>query len=47
MLGIVAPHDDELALAVEIESIHNAEPRLTCPAAWHAKPAAKQHLDNC
>ena len=47
MFGIVAPHDDELALAIEIESIDNAEPGLARPPPRHTKAAAKQHLDNC
>jgi hypothetical protein len=43
MFDIVAAHDDELALAVERESVDQAEPRLARPApARKSQPMAKQ-----
>jgi hypothetical protein len=31
MLDIIAPHDDQLPLAVKVECIHHAKARLACP----------------
>jgi hypothetical protein len=42
MFDIVAPHQNELPLPVEIEGIDNSKAGLTCPAAaWHMKPTPK------
>lgn len=46
MFGIVAPHDDQLPLPVEIERIDNAEPGLARPAAREPELPPEQHLDN-
>ena len=46
MFGVVAAHDDQLALAVQIERIDDAEPCLTRTAARHAQTAAEQHPDD-
>ncbi len=46
MFGVVAPHDDELTLPIEIEGIDDAQTRLTRSPARHAEAAAKQHPDD-
>jgi hypothetical protein len=38
MLDIVAPDEDQLALAIETERVHEAKPRLACPPARNAQP---------
>ena len=43
VFDIVASHEDQLALPVEIEGVHDAEPRLSRPAvSRHVQPAAEQ-----
>ena len=46
VLGVVAPHDDKLALTVEIESIDNAEPQLPPAAAGHPQAAAEGQAED-
>jgi hypothetical protein len=47
MLDIVAAHEHELALPVEIERIDDAEARLACPStARQMKLASKNTQDD-
>jgi hypothetical protein len=46
MFGVVAPHDDQLALAVEVEGVDNAETRLTRSSARHAQPPSDEHPED-
>jgi hypothetical protein len=38
MFDIVAPHENELSLPVETESVHKTKSRLSRPPARHAQP---------
>jgi len=42
MLDIVATHENELALPVDVEGVHNAQPRLACAPACGPDPAREQ-----
>ena len=46
MLDIVAAHDDQLALAVEIEGVHDVEALGAIAAARNADAPPKQHSYN-
>jgi hypothetical protein len=41
MLDVVATHDHQLALTIEIVGVHNAEPLLPCPPAGHSKTVSE------
>jgi hypothetical protein len=46
MFDIVAPHENQLPLPVEIKRIDDAQTRLTCPStASHMQPAAKSQTE--
>ena len=45
MFGVVAPDDDKLALAVEIEGIDDAQPQLPA-AAGHPQPPAESQTED-
>jgi len=42
MLDVVAPHQNQLTLAVDIESIHHAQTRLACAPARRPNTAREQ-----
>jgi hypothetical protein len=43
MFDIVAPHQHELALSVEVEDIDDGESRLAPATVWHIEPLAAQN----
>jgi len=42
VLDIVAPHQNKLALTINIEGVHDAQARLTCPPPRRSDPPRKQ-----
>ena len=42
MFDIIAPHQHQLTLAINIESVDHAQPGLTRPAARRTKPPGKK-----
>ena len=46
MLYIIATHDDELSLAIEIEGVHDVEALGTVAPARNAYAPPKQHSHN-
>jgi hypothetical protein len=46
MFDIVAAHNDQLPLSIEIEGVHDAQPHLAGAAPLHAKPATESQSKN-
>ncbi|MGJ0395722.1 MAG: hypothetical protein ACR65U_05810 [Methylocystis sp.] len=46
MFNIVAPHNDELALAVEVKGVDNVEAARAIAASRRADPASEQQTEN-